>query len=174
MHGWSRGVELVSGSTDDLTDVVRAGVAWGRGKGIRDLRAELPFLSYDEEAEAYERGPAALVELQWRLTRQPAAEAPEFPRFGELLEAAGAEPRLRRLYVYSSHWTLGFGSGTGHPYEIEVALSAPAGAYRVLTHPHGDVIGEAGTARDAVAMAVGHLPAEPEPDAPHAPHAPHE
>ncbi|MFJ3836047.1 hypothetical protein ACWGHM_07595 [Streptomyces sp. NPDC054904] len=35
VRGWSRGVELVSGSTDDLTDVVRAGVAWvgARGSG---------------------------------------------------------------------------------------------------------------------------------------------
>ncbi|MFE6844642.1 DUF6193 family natural product biosynthesis protein [Streptomyces sp. NPDC057686] len=161
VSGWSQGVELVSGSTSDLGDVVRAGVAWGRGGSLRELRAELPFLQSSERAEAHDRGPAAVVALQWRLMREQAAEAPDFPEFGALVEAAHAEPRLRQLYVFSSHWTLGFSSCTGFPFRNEVAIAPSHGGspYRVLKHPHADVIGEAATAQEAVALAVTRLPA---------------
>lgn len=160
VSGWSQGVELVTGSTPDLADVVRTGVAWGTGRSLRELRAELPFLHSSERAEAHEHGPAAVVELQWRTMREEAAEAPDFPEFGELVEAAHAEPRLRQLYVFSSHWTLGFSSCTGFPFRVEVAIvpSSKGSSYRVMMHPHSGVIGEAATARDIVALAVSHLP----------------
>ncbi|MEU3690653.1 DUF6193 family natural product biosynthesis protein [Streptomyces narbonensis] len=47
--------------------------------------------------------------------REQAAERSDFTEFTELVEAAHAEPRLRELHVPSSHWTLGFSSGTGGP-----------------------------------------------------------
>ncbi|MFD9078302.1 DUF6193 family natural product biosynthesis protein [Streptomyces erythrochromogenes] len=161
VSGWSQGIELITGSTADLADVVRAGVAWGQGGSLRELRAELPFLHSGERAEAYDRGPAAVVELQWRSMRREAAEAPDFPEFGALVEAAHAERRLRELYVFSSHWTLGFSSCTGFPFQDEVAIAPSRGGspYRVLKHPHADAIGEAVTAEGAVALAVSLLPA---------------
>ncbi|KJY24050.1 hypothetical protein VR46_42955, partial [Streptomyces sp. NRRL S-444] len=170
VSGWSQGVELITGSTSDLADVVRAGVAWGQGGSLRELRAgslrelraELPFLHSSERAEAHDRGPATVVDLQWRLMRKEAAEAPDFPEFGALVEAAHAERRLRELYVFSSHWTLGFSSCTGFPFQDEVAIAPSSGGrpYRVLKHPHADVIGEAATAEEAVALAVACLPAD--------------
>ncbi|WP_405803511.1 DUF6193 family natural product biosynthesis protein [Streptomyces sp. NBC_00210] len=161
VSGWGQGIELVTGATPDLADVVRAGVAWGQGCGLRELRAELPFLHSSERAEAHERGPAAVVELQWRKMREQAAEAPDFPEFGTLVEAAHANPRLRQLYVYSSHWTLGFSSCTGFPFRNEVAI-VPAhngSPYRVMKHLHANTIDETATVEDAVALAVSHLPA---------------
>ncbi|MFD7164754.1 DUF6193 family natural product biosynthesis protein [Streptomyces violascens] len=88
-------------------------------------------------------------------------EAPDFPEFGALVEAAHAERRLRELYVFSSHWTLGFSSCTGFPFQDEVAIAPSCGGspYRVLKHPHADVISEAATAEEAVALAVTRLPA---------------
>jgi hypothetical protein len=32
VSGWSQGIELITGATPDLADVVRAGVAWGRAR----------------------------------------------------------------------------------------------------------------------------------------------
>ncbi len=161
VSGWSRGMELITGATPDLADVVRAGAAWGQGGSLRELRAELPFLHSSERAKAHEHGPVAVVELQWRVMREQAAEAPDFPEFGELVEAAHAEWQLRQLYVFSSHWTLGFSSCTGFPFSNEVAIapSYDGSPYRVLKHPHADVIGEAATAEEAVALAVAQLPA---------------
>ncbi|MBT2449795.1 hypothetical protein J7F03_22515 [Streptomyces sp. ISL-43] len=162
VSGWSQGVELITGSTPDLADVVRAAGVWGKDRSLRELRAEVPFLHSSERAEAHERGPAAVVELQWRTMREQAAGAPEFPEFGELVEAAHAEPRLRQLYVFSSHWTLGFSSRTGFPFRDDVAIapSSNRSPYRVMTRPHSDVLGEAATAQEAVALAVSHLPAD--------------
>ncbi|MET8331822.1 DUF6193 family natural product biosynthesis protein [Streptomyces sp. NPDC005181] len=135
-------------------------MAWGKGRSLRELRADLPFLHSSERAEAHERGPDAVVELQWRTMREQAAEAPDFPEFGELVEAAHAEPRLRQLYVFSSHWTLGFSSCTEYPFRDEVAIApSPNGSlYRVMMHPHSGALGEAATAQKAVALAVSHLP----------------
>ncbi|MFI9616834.1 DUF6193 family natural product biosynthesis protein [Streptomyces sp. NPDC052023] len=104
-----------------------------------------------------------MVELQWRTMREQAAEAPEFTGFGELVEAAHAEQRLRQLYVFSSHWTLGFSSCTGYPFRDEVAIvpSHHGSPFRLKKHPQsGDVLGEAATAGEAVALAVRHLPAD--------------
>jgi hypothetical protein len=162
VSGWSQGIELITGGTPELADVVRAGVAWGQGRSLREMRAELPFLRSGERAEAHQRGPEAVVESQWRAMRRRAAEAADFPRFGELVEAAHAEPRLRQLYVFSSHWTLGFSSCTGYPFRTEVAVAPSHGdsPYRVLKHSHAGVIGEAATAGEAVVLAVAGLPAD--------------
>ncbi|WP_369275806.1 DUF6193 family natural product biosynthesis protein [Streptomyces sp. R11] len=132
----AHGVELITGATPDLADVVRAGAAWGQGRSLRELRAELSFLRSSKRAEAHERGPAAVVELQWRTMQEQAAEEPDFTGFGELVEAAHAEPRLRQLYVFSSHWTLGFSSCTRYPFRDEVAIvpSHNGSPFRVKRH----------------------------------------
>ncbi|MFE5676335.1 DUF6193 family natural product biosynthesis protein [Streptomyces erythrochromogenes] len=160
VSGWSEGVELITGGTPDLHDVVRAGVAWGAGKSLAELTALLPFLHFGELAAAHERGPAAVVDVQWRLMREQAAIEAEFPEFGLLVEAAHAEPRLRRLYPFSSHWTLGFAAHTGSPCPPVVAVSPAYGGrpYRVRESPQGDCLAEAATAQEAVALAVARLP----------------
>lgn len=164
VSGWSQGVQLLGGSTADLRDVVRVGLAWGEGTSLSELHERFPFLDYSERAQAHERGPAAEVELQWRLLHEQADEAPDFPKFQQLVQAAHAAPRLRQLYAFSSHWVLGFSARTGHPSGLEVAI-APAHddvPYRVRTHLHDDnsEIGQAPTAEQAVALAVAHLPAD--------------
>jgi hypothetical protein len=66
VSGWSEGIEVITGATPDLAEVVKAGAAWGQGACLRELRAQAPFLHSSERAEAHERRPAAVVELQWR------------------------------------------------------------------------------------------------------------
>ncbi|MFJ9100649.1 DUF6193 family natural product biosynthesis protein [Streptomyces sp. NPDC102405] len=161
VSGWSQGVELITGATPDLADVVRAGVAWGgEGKSLRELHAQLPFLHFSELAEAHERGPAAAVDVSWRLLREQAADAPDFPEFGLLVEAAQTEPRLRQLSPISSHWTLGFRTYTGRRSPVVVAIvpSHAGRPYRVQRFLHEGVLGEAATAEEAAALAVAHLP----------------
>ncbi|MFH8382998.1 DUF6193 family natural product biosynthesis protein [Kitasatospora sp. NPDC018058] len=160
--GWSRGVQMITGGATELRDIVRAAVAWGSGDSLRELRDRLPFLEFTELAEAHERGPAAAVGVQWRRIREEAAEEPEFTEFGLLVEAAHAEPRLRQLYPFSSHWVLGFRGHTGVPSRAAVAI-VPAHngrPYRVQRFPHEGLIAEAATAQEAVALAVAHLPAD--------------
>jgi hypothetical protein len=162
VSGWSEGIESVTGGTPDPAEVVRAGAAWGQGTPLGELGARFPFLRVGERGKAAEHGPAAVVALEWRRMRRQASGAPDFPEFGELVEAAYAEPRLRQLYVFSSHRTLGFSSCTGYPFRTEVAI-APAhggGPYRVMRRPYRTTIGEAATAGAAVAQAASLLPAD--------------
>ncbi|WP_415948334.1 DUF6193 family natural product biosynthesis protein [Streptomyces sp. KLOTTS4A1] len=160
VSGWGQGIELITGATPDLADVVRAGAAWAQDTGLVELRARLPFLHSSARAEAHERGPAAVVELQWRTMREQATEASDFPGFGALVDAAHAEPMLRQLYVFSSHWTLGFSSCTGFPFRdvVGIAPGHKGSAYLVMKRPHGEILGETATAEEAVALAVSHLP----------------
>ncbi|MEU3296869.1 DUF6193 family natural product biosynthesis protein [Streptomyces longwoodensis] len=161
VSGWSEGIESVTGGTPDPAEVVLAGAAWGQGTPLRELEARFPFLRVGERAKAAEHGPAAVVALQWRTLRRRAAGAPDVPGFGDLVTAAHAEPRLRQLYVFSSHWTLGFSSCTGYPFRTEVAIAPALGGspYRVMQRPHRTAIGEAATAGEAVAFAASRLPA---------------
>lgn len=160
VSGWSQGIELITGGTSDLAAIVGVGIAWGEGRSLRELKDQLPFLHSNARAEAHEQGPAAVVELQWRAMREEAAQAPDFHEFAELVEATHAEPHLRQLCVFSSHWTLGFSSCTGFPFRVEVAIapSRNGSPYLVMEHPHSTVIGEAASVEGAVALAVSHLP----------------
>lgn len=161
VSGWCNGIEAVTGATSDLAEVVKAAAGWGQGTPLPELRALAPFLHSSQSALAAERGPAAVVELKWRTMREQAAEGPDFPEFGTLIEAAHAEPRLRQLYVFSSHWTLGFSSCTGYPFRVEVAIAPGHGGapYRVMQRPYSASIGETATAEEAVRLAVSQLPA---------------
>ncbi|WP_143052031.1 DUF6193 family natural product biosynthesis protein [Streptomyces sp. 2131.1] len=62
-----------------------------------------------------------------------------------------------------SHWTLGFSSRAGYPFRDEVAIVAShsGSPFRVKRHPlSDDVLGEAATAEEAVALAVRHVPTD--------------
>ncbi|MFJ7247856.1 DUF6193 family natural product biosynthesis protein [Kitasatospora sp. NPDC098652] len=161
VSGWSLGTEMITGWTADLRDVVRAAVAWGSGLSLAELRERFPFLTSSELAEAHEHGVAAVVGLQWSWIRERALQEPEFTGFGLLVAAADAEPRLRQLSPVVSHRTLVLRDRTGFPSDPVIAI-APAQdgcPYRVQRFPHGGVIAEVGTAEEAVALAVAHLPA---------------
>ncbi|MFD6530600.1 DUF6193 family natural product biosynthesis protein [Streptomyces sp. NPDC060184] len=158
--GRSGGVDIVTGVTADLREVAEAGAAWGAGTAVPRMREAFPFLQFDPVAEAHEAGPAAAVAAQWGILREKARDTPEFPQFAAVLEAAYAEPRLRALFPYTSHWTVAFSSSTGRPHRCEVAIAPQygGGPYLVLRYPNTGVHGRAATAEQAVALAVAHLP----------------
>ncbi|MFE7628513.1 DUF6193 family natural product biosynthesis protein [Streptomyces sp. NPDC057509] len=158
--GRSAGVDIVTGVTKDLPEVVAVGAAWGAGTAVPRMRETFPFLQFAPVAEAHERGPAAAVAAQWEMLRDKAAATPGFPEFAAVLEAAHAEPRLRSLFPFTSHWTVAFSSRTGRPYRCEVAIAPHygGGPYLVLRFPNTGVHGQTATAAQAVALALAHLP----------------
>ncbi|MER5748597.1 DUF6193 family natural product biosynthesis protein [Streptomyces sp. NPDC002088] len=153
-------VDIVTGEARELGDVVEAGAAWAAGTPVPRMRAALPFLLFDQLAEAHERGPEAAVAAQWDRLKEKAADTPTFPEFGRLVEAAYEQPRLRELFPFTSHWTVAFSSCTGRPYHDEVAIAPQygGGPYIVLRHPNTGMIGETPTVEEAVALALAHLP----------------
>lgn len=105
------------------------------------LAAETRLFLMHGRSRGGERGTAAVVDLQWRMLREQAASEPGFPEFGLLVAAAHAEPRLRQLSAFASHWTLGFSACTGPSSKVAVAL-APAydgRPYRVKEFLHEGV-----------------------------------
>ncbi|MGW7365884.1 DUF6193 family natural product biosynthesis protein [Streptomyces sp. NPDC054841] len=161
VSGLSMGVALIEGWTTDPYDVVRAGVVWGQGASLREMRQLLPFLRSSELAEAHERGPADAVAVQWRQMLEDVATRWTYPGYRPLLEAAHSIPQLRQLYPFSSMWRLGFSACTGFPAAVKiVVVPLKDGRYCVQTTlSEQSTIGEVDTVEEALALAVSHLPA---------------
>ncbi|MFF5715163.1 DUF6193 family natural product biosynthesis protein [Streptomyces sp. NPDC012756] len=163
--GWSMGVQLVSGATQDLGEMARALEAWRNGLGLKEIREVSPFVKVTELAEAHEKGPAEAVAVKWRLLleglRQDSDRLELAHRTLKVAELAHAEPQLRQLLPFTSHWSLHFTTCTGFPYSWDVPFIDPLsdGRYRVCGPSRGRVIGEADTAQHAIALVVGGLPA---------------
>lgn len=79
-----------------------------------------------------------------------------------LIEAARAEPELRRLYPYTSHFTLWFSASAGHPFAVTAPAVEPLpdGRFRVRGPRQTTVLGETDTAQAAIALVVANLPAD--------------
>jgi hypothetical protein len=130
---------------------------------LRDIQRSAPFVDLTYLAEAAERGPADVVTAQWRWLRED-AEDRGWPEYRALIEAAYAEPKLRQLYPYTSHWSLRFSTTTGFRFSPDAvcleAVYADRRRYRVRADWHdAAVLGETATAEEAVSLAVSHLPA---------------
>ncbi|MBC6461452.1 DUF6193 family natural product biosynthesis protein [Actinomadura sp. HBU206391] len=159
--GWGQGIWLVTGKSRTLPEVARAAQAWRNGVRLRDIRRLVPFVELTGLAEAAEQGPAYVVAVQWQTMRQEAEEA-NWSEYRALIEAAQAEPKLRQLYPYTSHWTLRFSTTTGYPFSPDpVCLHATRrGRYIVSQSWLGAVLAETTTAAEAVALAVSYLSAD--------------
>ncbi|WP_330296214.1 DUF6193 family natural product biosynthesis protein [Streptomyces sp. NBC_00503] len=77
-----------------------------------------------------------------------------------LIEAARAEPELRRLYPYTSHFTLWFSASEGHPFAVTAPAVEPLpdGRFRVRGPRQTTTLGETDTATAAIALVVANLP----------------
>ncbi|RPF41839.1 hypothetical protein EDD96_5664 [Streptomyces sp. Ag109_G2-6] len=101
-----------------------------------------------------------VVEAAWqRLLRSDQVSA-------ELVAAAYAEPRLRELFPWIGMWEVHFSRCTEHRFTWDVPYIGPraagadhTGPYYVEGPSRSEWIGEAATARQAVAMVVERLPA---------------
>ncbi|MFF3982241.1 DUF6193 family natural product biosynthesis protein [Streptomyces sp. NPDC001828] len=126
-------------------------------------------------AAARSRGPADVVEAHWQSLRlswqwihavhQIRRPGSPYPGIVRLLEAAAAQPRLRRLYPFTSHFALFFSSSTSYPWTVQAGSIEPLhnGRFTVRRRSPSVVIGEVETAEEAVALLLELLPAVPEP-----------
>ncbi|MDX2294016.1 MULTISPECIES: DUF6193 family natural product biosynthesis protein [Streptomyces] len=155
------GLSLVHGVTDDLAQVAAALRAWHDGRTPDDVHAAAPFVRPSGRLELTDRDPARMAESEWRhlVAEAAALDAPFADAYRALVEAAYAEPRLRALYPFTSHWTLRFSAAT-RPFLDVVGPNlccAREGGYRVAR-----LMAEGGrhvaTAPEAVAEGVRLLP----------------
>lgn len=160
-----QGLALIEGSSTDLAEVVRAADAWCAGEPLEAIAAVTPFVTLTGRFEVPDGDPAGLVESEWRhLLVEAATEG--WPGYRALIDAAYAEPRLRALYPFTSHWTLRFSTSTRPRLSRDPLLCirppSRSGTEHVVMDGYMDVPELARTpdAAEAVAVAVRHLPAD--------------
>lgn len=81
------------------------------------------------------------------------------------MEAAAAQPRLRRLYPFTSHFTLLFSSSISYPWSMQAGSIEPLhnGRFKVRRRSPSAVIGEVDTAEEAVTLVLELLPDDSDP-----------
>lgn len=96
----------------------------------------------------------ALVEAGWQKVRADGRIRPA------LLEAAYAEPHLRRLFPWTGMGELHFSRCTEQRWTWDIPYIQPArgGGYRVSGPLRGEFVGPAATPEQAVTMVVERLP----------------
>lgn len=159
--GWGQGIALVGGRTEDLGEVATAARAWREGVPLREIQQSVPFVVLTRRGEVAEQGPAQVVAAEWQSLRE-GAETADWPEYRALIDAAFAEPKLRQLYPYTSHWSLRFSTTTGFRFSPDVVCleAFPSGKFVVKASWNGVVLAEVATADEAVSLAVRHLPAD--------------
>jgi hypothetical protein len=154
------GLELVAGSTKDLTVLVAALLAWQDGTPLGEITNVWPdFPMVFPLPDLHEAVPGQVVETSWRLT----LEQHRGIRLGdrEVAKAAYAEPRLRALFPHPSHGAFGFMRNTQWPFvPIKPNIVLAEDGYLVSGAYFSDVLGRGLSAREAAALVVAHLPAE--------------
>ncbi|MFE5488270.1 DUF6193 family natural product biosynthesis protein [Streptomyces sp. NPDC056527] len=126
-------------------------------------------------AAARSRGPVDAIEAHWQSLRlawqwshavhQLRAPGRPYPGIVPLLEAAAAQPRLRRLHPFTSHFALLFSSSTSYPWTVQAGSIEPLhnGRFKVRQRNPFAVIGEVNTAEEAVTLVLKLLPTGSDP-----------
>ncbi|MGW6574637.1 DUF6193 family natural product biosynthesis protein [Streptomyces sp. NPDC054945] len=134
------------------------------GDSLDDIRRAALFAHPTGCFEVPDLDPVRLVEAEWQGMLQQAREL-EYSwqeQYQALVEAAYAEPALRALYPFTSHWALRFSSTTRPSLTLGgPCLSAGGdGTYGVGTGFITPNLGVFATAAEAAALAVRHLPTD--------------
>ncbi|XVU30336.1 DUF6193 family natural product biosynthesis protein [Actinoplanes sp. CA-054009] len=151
---------LIEGDTLDLAQVARAAQAWHDGAALDEFPEVAPFVKLTGRFEVPDRDPGQMVESEWQRLRKEAAEV-DWPEYHALIEAAYAEARLRKLYPFTSHWSLRFSTKTRPSLSREVGICLHPQHdqdYIVTMGYMGQDLGRTTTAEEAVSLAVRHLP----------------
>lgn len=168
INGWSRGAKLIGGGTPDLRELVQVAAMWRSGAALADIRRAFPWVTVSDIAFAHERGPADAVAVRWEHIRaqmhEPMGDDRPFELGIRAVDAAYAEPRLRQLFPFLSHYVLGFSRCTGFPFTSDipwVGYNLPENCYQVRQPGWIDdpvVLRQAATAEEAIALVVANLP----------------
>lgn len=74
-----------------------------------------------------------------------------------------ADPKLRRIYPFTSHWALSFSDTPNSPFSPSfVSINSPRGTgdYAIRERWNGAALHHVTTAAEAIAIAVGRIPAD--------------
>jgi len=153
----ARGAFLARGAAPSLDAIARAFGRWlGSSCTAAEIAAELPFVTPEPDAEAYENNTVAEVRWQGYLARastKPGELAP-------FVTAAARRPELRQLMPYTSMFQLCFSRCTGFPFTQDTPRVQPVrggSGFEVVAPITGAILGR-GDAEEAVELVLRHLP----------------
>lgn len=150
---------LINGTTPHLHQLPKVVLGWAAGTGLDEIAQVVDFDVLTGRFEVPDGNPADVIAAEWQYLLKDAQES-DWPEYQVLIEAAYAEPRLRELYPYTSHYALSF-SATPYPFTPSFAtLVAPRGGgdYTVREWWNGPTLTQVGTPAEAIAVAIDRLP----------------
>ncbi|KJS61841.1 DUF6193 family natural product biosynthesis protein [Streptomyces rubellomurinus] len=162
VSAWATNGMVLSGVTDELGQVPAVMAAWARGASVDEIGRIAGFDVLTGRFEVPDGNAVDVIAAEWQYRLKEARDT-DWPEHLALVEAAYAEPRLRRFYPFTSHWALRF-SRLPRPFVPSFAtLSAPkgGGTFRVSEWgAEGSAETRVATAAEAVAIAVDRITAE--------------
>ena len=161
--GFANNGIVVSGVTDDVNDVPAIVHAWAQGATLDEIDRAAGFDVLTGRFEVPDGNAADVIASEWQYMLKEARQA-DWAEYQALVEAAYAEPKLRELYPYTSHWALGF-SETLHPFTPSVVtlVASRGGDYTIKEWWNGPALAVVSTAAEAISIAVGRLSKNPGP-----------
>ncbi|MFD6155328.1 DUF6193 family natural product biosynthesis protein [Nocardia sp. NPDC060256] len=124
-----RWASLSALATTDLAEVTGSAAVWLSGATARELAATWPFADFVDVADAYDSGDR--IELMWQMYR---AHTYHENDLAEFIEAAMLEPRLRRMFPFTTLWWMSF-RPTADEYRVPGPWVRSAGDGRFTVVP---------------------------------------
>jgi hypothetical protein len=153
---------LISGVTHDLRQLPAVVLGWAEGASLDQIAEAAPFEVLTGRFEVPDNNHSDIIESEWQWMLKDARFA-DWPQYQALINAAYAQPRLRRLYPFTSHWSLSFSATPDYPFTPSfVSIDSPRGEgdYTIREWWNGPALTQVSTPAEAIVIAVGHIPAD--------------
>ncbi|MFI8448873.1 DUF6193 family natural product biosynthesis protein [Streptomyces erythrochromogenes] len=153
---------MVCGNTADMRALPQVIRGWAEGASLDEIGQAAAFDLRTGRFEVPDNNPADVIAAEWRGLLKDADDS-DWPQYQELIESAHAEPKLRGLYPFTSHWALSFSNTPDYPFSPPfVSIHSPRGTgdYTIKEWWDGPALHQVTTAAEAVAIAVGRIPAQ--------------
>jgi uncharacterized protein DUF6193 len=154
---------MISGTTNNLDELPKVLLGWAEGASLDEIGRAAPFAVLTGRFEVPDNNPVDVIASEWQWMLKDADRA-DWLEYQALIEAAHAEPELRRLYPFTSHWTLRFATTPDWSscVRISVAVDSPRGGgeYTIREHWNGPAMLQVHTAAEAIAIVVERVQAE--------------
>ncbi|MFE3761032.1 DUF6193 family natural product biosynthesis protein [Streptomyces sp. NPDC059104] len=153
---------MISGNTKDIRELSQVIRGWAEGASLDEIRQAATFDLLTGRFEVPDNNPADVIASEWQWLLKD-ADAADWPQYQALIESAHAEPKLRRLYPFTSHWALSFSHTPDYPFSPSfVSIDSPRGTgeYTIREWSNGSALHHVTTAAEAIAIAVGRIPAD--------------
>jgi hypothetical protein len=150
---------MLCGATKDLRELPAVILGWAEGASLDEIAEAAPFDLLTGRFEVPDNNPADVIASEWQWLLKDARDA-DWPEYLAFIEAADAEPALRRLYPFTSHWALSFSNTPDYPFSPPlVSVDSPRGTgdYTIREWWNGPALTQATKAAEAISIAVDRI-----------------